>query len=1028
MAIRFCYFALIVAGLINTWSIPVRADTKEIQNEIPEPKAVSAYKHYWSSFDAYEKKHFHQRKDQNISAWNQLRQEHQFNDRNQIKAQIEVIKNAIEDYRSHLNEFPNAENRPFVMLNLAQMQNYLADLYAEINPESGDEYKKMALLTLGDLAKDFPDFQHSNASQYLRAVLFKDLNQEESAQRVWKSLCISRRSDLYQAYGCVALGDHAFGKEDAEEALKQYKRAKQIIKQQRLTNDYEMIRVQYRIAWAAYRSANLSECIEAGLYLLQPHAITPSRATQKAMIRDAVELIGDALFENDDPVYTKSILARQILRQQAAAIGLRVMQRYLAGSLFDSATDVGSFVAETYPTAPASPDVLTLLADVYKKEDKENHWLSVLERLAIMLPKDSLWRQRNHQNFEEIENMERKAKASNLLLASHFYEKGMINGSIAHFNTAAAYYQHLLSYEPTGPDAEKWQLKKANCHFFAGELDQADAIYAKLKSTPNLTLSSLEVSSYQQVMTRERRWRQAYANVANSDRAKQNPLVLQRIRELEESIEHFANRFPQLERSVDLLLVGASANRDMERFAQASNFWQRALVSNPSPAQRSIAVRGLVLAKVRSGSPQEVIAATKRYLRLEDWDKLGTTLGNELRGILSSATLEASKNLNNKGKVQEAGVLMLEIAREFPQLPQSDRIYRDGAYLMAIAGLWGEALSAADQYLSQGKKRFTADMLYLKGRSLEFQLQFREAAKTYLKLAQSFPSHSRFKTSVLRAEKLAAGEHDFDTAARSVMTLAKQSRDRQTKHQNFMLASQYASKAGDMKQARDAALLAQKSAKTKDERLLAQLEAAKASFAIGQEESALKQFADLASLSRRWQESIDQATFQEVYGTANSRLADEEFEKFVGFDLLERPGSLESNISQKSKYFQSLVTLYERALASDHPVWTSYSRYQLAYASELFSQQFSEIRYKKNLGQTTQSHLKDQADRFIKLSRRYHSQNLLARSRMPRDFKDNPWVEKSKIKLAGYFNQKDLSENEKIPYSLGRQTPYQWSY
>ena len=50
-----------------------------------------------------------------------------------------------------------------------------------------------------------------------------------------------------------------------------------------------------------------------------------------------------------------------------------------------------------------------------------------------------------------------------------------------------------------------------------------------------------------------------------------------------------------------------------------------------------MAIRGLVFSKIKEGDSKELISTTKQYLNLENWDKLGSSLGQELRGVLSTA-------------------------------------------------------------------------------------------------------------------------------------------------------------------------------------------------------------------------------------------------------------------------------------------------------------------------------------------------------------------------------------------------------
>src|SRR5690606_7626265 len=192
-------------------------------------------------------------------------------------------------------------------------------------------------------------------------------------------------------------------------------------------------------------------------------------------------------------------------------------------------------------------------------------------------------------------------------------------------------------------------------HFHAGRLAEASLMYRALKTRFKVDPEILQTASFELVRVDEKRWRQEFARAAErGDDPKKDKAVADSLADLERSIDEYATRFPQEKRSVDLLLVGASANRDLERYEEASRYWQRVLVSQPDPAQRGVAVRGLVLASLKLGSAGDVVEITRRFLKLEDWRSLGLNIGDELKGVLAVAALDEGKRLNDSGHVREA--------------------------------------------------------------------------------------------------------------------------------------------------------------------------------------------------------------------------------------------------------------------------------------------------------------------------------------------------------------------------------------
>ncbi|MFW7380170.1 MAG: tetratricopeptide repeat protein [Oligoflexus sp.] len=1001
----------------------------EILPELPSPEAVRAYEHYWNSFDTYERTHLRHEKDRLTQSWNQLRQDYREQDQKMASQQIETLKKAAEQYRGHLQRFPNAPNRAYVLLNLAQIINRLGDHHLEMEPGAGKEYKKESLLILGDLAKDYPQFDRADETLYLRALIFTDLNQEESAQRVWQRLSQQKSASLYVVHAHIALGDLDFQKERAKESFQAYRRAISLLEKLNFAEkDYEMLRLQYRLAWAAYRSAELNQCIEAGIRLLQPSTAANSLSVQKKVEEDAADLIADALYEYNDQSYTRSTLSRRILQTHAAGISLRMLRRYISAGVVPEIIELGEFVMESYPSALQTPEILSIVAEAHEKANNEDRYLAALERLALILPENSLWRMRNQGHFEMIQAMEKKALAATILIASHYYEKGMVNSSVPHFNTAASFFDMLLQFQPNHADSESWRLKKAHCHYFSGELDKADKLYSELKDKHNIKTSTLEVAAYQQVMTREKQWRDSFQQYAGKNL--KDPRLIQSLRELEKSIEHFANRFPQLNRSVELLLIGAAANRDMERFSQAGKYWQRVMVSNPTPAQRAMAIRGMVMSKVKSGQPEEIIQVARRYLLLENWDDLGMSLGSELRGVLSIATADASKDLNHKGQVKEAGQLLLAVTQEFANLPNRQRLYRDGAFMLAISGEWDQALQAADDYLASNDREVRGDMVYLRARALEFQLRFKQAAAAYLEMGAQHPQHSRSPSSLERAERLALAEGELSIAAQAAMISAGIEKGRGKKFAAYQRSAQHFAQANEHSKALEAARQALKHAKSRDERMQVEIVMARHTYATGNEVQALKDYQRLAYQAVRYQDNIDKATYQAIYGESTFRQGEEEQARFRDFRIKERSGSILQNIQEKARFFERMVSEYEKSAAANHPDWSPRARFAIGQSAEDFSQEIAEVYMKgaAQLPEATNEQLREQSRRLLQLSRQYHGQNVLLRNREPRLYRNNTWVNQSQVKLAGYITEsQNTTDQEQMPFSLTSSLPYQWS-
>ncbi len=1004
-----------------------------LRPEVPDPASVQAYGQFWQAFDDYENHRRNSEQSQKMGAWDQIRQEFKFQDASARSNEIDLFQEAASLYNEHLESHPQATNVPYVKLNLAQIHAKIASLRDEQSPKSGDENRKKALSILGELQKEFPAFALLEESQYLRATLLEGLGQNESAFTIWQSISSKARSSLFGVHASLAVGDHYFSKEKSMEALQAYRRGHSLLLSLDVPDkDIELLRFQYRIAWAAYRSAELDQCISTTVELLEPGREFRKLSIKRQVEKDAVELAGDALFEKDHMPSIRSTLQNKLIRSYAAAIGLRIMNRQMGLDNKEKLLEIGPFLVDNYPQAKEMPEILTLLANVYKEQRQDERYLATLERLSLLMPSNSLWR--NHQQSEPqvIQNMEEKALAATQLLASQSYENGLVQDSPASFKTAITYYDNLIRTKPLHADAETWRLRRANSLYFSDQWAEADKAYETFKLERHVTPSNLEIASYQQILAREKIWRQSLQKTAvNRGSPGKNPLVVEKLRKLEQGIDDFADRFPGRPHTVDLLLLAASANRDVNAYAEAEKYWSRSLLSDPAPGQRTLAIRGLVQARIQAGVPQDIVAITRNYLKLENWSELGANFGGELRGVLATATKDAGENLNQKGEVMEAGRMLLGIAEEFPDLPDYDSIYRDGAYYLAIGGAWGEAQRASEKYLAKNDRPRTADMLYLKARSQEYQMRFFDAANTHLALVERFPRYARSPNSIQRAEDLAIAEDEYRTAGRAAMLAVQYQKNLDTRYASLVRASHHYKQTQAWDQALYALQEAQKIVKQPATRMKTNMEIARLMLAKGDQNEAAVIYRQLAQESSRRQENIDKSTYQSIAGEANFQLAEFERQNFESLYTGNVDGIDSQRLQERAQRLEKSLEFYAKAIATQDPEWATRARYGAGQTAEKMSQSI-----RNSLASRSRSSrdadgpaLNEQAQRWQGLAQEYFSQNLLARSREPHRYKDSVWIEKSAMKLSGIApTSAKTEEKAEVPASVGTSTPYMWSH
>jgi hypothetical protein len=1020
---------LFLAGL----SLPLRAEDvpalDAISSEVPDPSAVKAYRDYWSSLEEYENRAALDGQSRLRALYDRLDREENQRRVELTRRQLDFLKSAAEKYRRHLGEFPSAVNRQYVVLNFARILDRIASIEQETSAEKADELRRDALNYLRDFEENWPDATLRDEASAMRAVLLEKTGNPADAVKVWQSLAGRSRDNQSVLAGNIASGDHAFDQSEPRVAWKFYTRAREIA--ENLSKNASLrrvalrtrVKVVYRIGWASYKSGRLDDTVAAAEDLLQPHLDILGEQERKGIRKDAAELLGDALYEIGDEARVRNVLARPALKLVGAEAGLRLMRRQGGGSRFSSMGSVGEFLMDQFPNSSQVPWIADLAASGKEKSGSVAAAMSIRSRLGNLLALNSLWRAINRNDIEAIGVLDRIGVDSAKKAAAWYYEDGIQSGSSASFKAASRLYDTLLESRGHDADANEWRLRVANSFYFQNDLAEARRRYNELKTSYALDRRLLELTAYQDVLAAERIWKAERQKLAMEGKGSAKAMAVASssglaLRQLVSSIDDFSSRFPGQTRSIELLLVGASACRDEGLFAEAQKYWQRVLVSNPTRPQRSLAIRGLVFAELAQSPSSEVVSVVSKFLRMEDWRELGGGLRSELEGVLSTAALDEGTRLNRDGKVLEAGTLLVQIASENEGLPGREKLLRDGAYLLALGGAWPDAMRVARKYLREELKEFRGDMSYLAARAEEFQLRLGDAAKGYLNFARQNASHGRSRAALDRAEKLAVANGDNASAVAAASLIAVRESQRQDKLAAYARSIQYAISGGDMAAAQKIAAERLKASKELAERFDSQYLLATVAIARGDEQQGID---NLEILARRIDQEKDQLgdQFASLSGRVNLFLGKHFANKLSVQRIDANDPSIRQALAQKMSVFDEVLSRYDRAAASGDRVASPEARYLAGRAAESMADDLAKAQ--------SDPKARESSIRLKTLARNYFSSNLAAQRKNPAVFGGNQWMSRAALRL----DPADTSAvsgtiSDEVPLSTGAEMPFQW--
>ena len=410
----------------------------------------------------------------------------------------------------------------------------------------------------------------------------------------------------------IALGDYHFNNGENAKAKRYYVDAKKIQDKLDRIEPKERTRLLYRITWAAYRSADSRLVINSAFELLNPEKHYSNIKIKELITSDSIELLSHALFEKNDINLTERTLSRNSLKSVMSRVSLSLMQRYASVELDNEVSEIGQFTLNKDSLDATSPEVMWLTALSLKRQNLKEEYIAQLKNIVNIASEKSLWRIRNQSNIAAVKELEKVSKKATERLAKHFYKYAMTHNSPSAYRNSAEYFTILNS---ENDKSSKSLLKIANAYFLANDLNKAVETYDKIAHDPSADVGDSKLALYLKVVTLEKHWR---LSITQQSKSETNKIL----RNLAQSTNQYANRYPNSDNQKELLKLLASTYQDNRDFAKALNVWDRILLSKPSKLTRASAIRGITLANIKIAPVDTIIEKTQNFIDLENWKNL----------------------------------------------------------------------------------------------------------------------------------------------------------------------------------------------------------------------------------------------------------------------------------------------------------------------------------------------------------------------------------------------------------------------
>ncbi|MCB9227997.1 MAG: tetratricopeptide repeat protein [Deltaproteobacteria bacterium] len=985
-----------------------------------DSSAIDAYHHFRKFFELRQEEILEKAQKKYQSEWNSALNQKK---KNVLKAQadlIEKMKESEYSYRNQLEKFPDAENRPFVLMNLAQIL-YLLHEYTEIK----DEYLKESLLVLEQIDQNFTDFDHYAQALFLIAQIYSIQGNKEKSLNYWKKIISLSKNSVFHIFAYTALGDEFFYQKKAELASQYYHKALEIEKKHPQYHEREFsIALKYRIAWSSYRSGHLSDVLNICLELIKPENESQNHEKNEKIREDVIRLAGESLFELSETSDISEYLMTDQFGSISPDIGIRIIQRYHTHQEYSKIIPISDFLIREYPGSLALPFLLNYLAISFNQTGQIEKAIQISEKLGMFLPQDSLWRSSHKNHPEQIKMMEKISFQAAEQVANWHFNTGISSGIKRHFLTSASFFEILIKFNSDHKSSQSWKLKQAHCYFKSSNYSEADMLYSAIIFENSVDPESLNEAFWYLIINREILWKKSLQN--SSDFSDQYDSVSINLKNLSDVIDKYYSRFPNKETATEALLIAANAYSESGKYNESITYWSRVLGKKTSIQHRSAAIRGLIFSNLKGKLSAETISVLTNILRIEDWSSLGYDLRGEILEILSKTVLIESKRLAESGQQQEAGKLLFSVSQEMKEIPSRALLLRDSAYYMAIISEWNSAAEISEYFFSQNMNEYKDDMLYVLAKCYEYQLKFEKAAKTYLSILKSYPHHKKSNQIAERAENLAVAEDLYAIASEASEIRSGFPGNRKNKALFLRSAALYALQNQDISRASELSHKYLSLCKTSEEKLRANLLIATIMIKNGHDKNGINLLQKIRSQAKLQSVKIGEEPTAEIIAESSITEGDEYKKTFDRIIILNNNVFSESGYARKNQTYKMIKKSYEHAMQSGYMKRLSEARFKLADISDQYASELAASLNTESLTATLKEDLRKNILKLKAQSDRLFSLNILSATPEQDIIPDDIWYQKSIWRKGKDIPSGKENLHVQIPEALHFDLPYLW--
>jgi TolA-binding protein len=337
---------------------------------------------------------------------------------------------------------------------------------------------------LGQILKNYPNYEHKDKVLYLLAYCLQEQNDDDRALLVYDRLIAETADSDYVPEAYVRQGEIYFARDQFERAIERYQH---LLK---YSNSKFYDKALYKLGWSYYKKSDYENAVKYFTAVLDFYKNRPITARRKGkaddLLQESVDYIAISFTEAEGQNGAAAAVAF-MQRQKNPDLGRQIIAK--VGEVYDERTDYEAARSayraylQYFPLAPEVPEVYSKIAQTYEKESRFEDAVAIYTEIGKKLGPDSEWARANGGKGAEIEKADKYRQTSILAAATFHHEKAQKSSgaeSQAHYQKAIENYELYLQYFPNSDSAYETTFNLAECYMELQAYPQAAAKYAKI--------------------------------------------------------------------------------------------------------------------------------------------------------------------------------------------------------------------------------------------------------------------------------------------------------------------------------------------------------------------------------------------------------------------------------------------------------------------------------------------------------------------------------------------------------------------